>query len=206
MTYLKEPRELVERRGLTPKPQSISQSNWIYGGDVIVGRVRHGEKTNVEPVGEVLSIDPGLADVGYAVFNGRDKIVTWGLISTSPKTLLTQRLKIIHHRMRLLLRKYGCKYIVLEDFYGSPDMQNRGAVISLAKAHGAIQVLPRSVTLVHTLSVRGPQKIRNRDLRKEDAIRRVKKIYGLRLKKYQHHVADAILQGRWFYEQKKDQL
>lgn len=206
--FEKEQREWAQIHGSLGKsnPRNQSSSKRKSGGDAHVGKVLPFKNSHVGNVGVLLSIDPGLAEIGYAVFKNSVKPYRYGMIITRPSNPLTYRLKYMHYKLRKIIREHNCKHIVMEDFYGSPGMKNRGAVIDVAKAHGATQVLPRSVTLVHAISVRPKQKVRDRHKRKLQAIQLVKKYYGIKLKFGEHHVADAILQGRWFYETKAKKI
>lgn len=189
----------VRTNGKEQLRKLLDPSKPKFGGAVLAGKVRHSESMPVELAGRLLSIDPGLAEIGYAIFKSLDSIQEYGMVRTSPKKSLTYRLKYLHYALRQILKKHNCAHIIMEDFYGSPGMKNRGAVIDVAKAHGALQVLPKGVILVSANTVLPKQKERNRKKRKLNAIRLVKQYYGIKLKFAEHHVADAILQGRWFY-------
>lgn len=209
IAYQGAQKALVRVNGSTPLRKHLGLWPRKSGGAVVVEKEHRLTKRPVMPVGDVnghrkvlLSVDPGLAEIGYAIFKGPKYIKRYGMIITSPRKPITYRLKYIHYKLRQLIKKYHCEHVVLEDFYGSPSMRNRGAVIAVAKAHGATQVLPRAITLVSTVTTQKRQKVRDRKRRKILAIRKVKELYGIPLKFSEHHVADAILQGRWFYEKR----
>ncbi len=158
----------------------------------------------------IITIDPGLANVGYAIMKKSEKfnesdgarrrsLLSYGLITTSPKHPLTYRIRVIRGALRHLIGKFGCTVLVLEDFYGSAGMQNRKAVVDIAKVHGAIQSLPIKVILVSPVSVQPRQKKRNRAKKKKSTVNYINKTYGLELPIGHHHVADAIIQGEYYY-------
>lgn len=152
----------------------------------------------------ILSVDPGIANIGWAVMTSPSDVVKYGMIVTPPNHSVTKRVKTIFQTLYKVAKKHECDMVILEEFYPSPGMSNRKATTDIAKAHGAIQAIPRPVWIIGTTSVRAPQKKRNRDKRKFNGIRLVKNLYGIALAKGQHHVADAILQGRYFYEEEKE--
>lgn len=148
----------------------------------------------------ILSVDPGLANIGWAVMSSKRRIVAYGMITTPAGMQLAKRLKMIRAKLRMRISRYKCTMMVMEEFSSFMGMQNKKTAMDITKAHGAIQTLPLPVALVHANQVVKRQKKRNREKRKLHILKLVRKTYGLKLKESYNHVADAIWQGRYFYE------
>ncbi|MBE5779827.1 MAG: crossover junction endodeoxyribonuclease RuvC [Clostridiales bacterium] len=68
----------------------------------------------------VLGIDPGLATLGWGVIEaqpGRQKLVDYGCILTTPDQRLPERLKQIGEDMQALLQKYQPDEIAFEELF-----------------------------------------------------------------------------------------
>jgi len=68
----------------------------------------------------VLGIDPGLATLGWGVIEaqpGRQKLVDYGCILTTPDQRLPERLKQIGEDMQALLQKYQPDEIAVEELF-----------------------------------------------------------------------------------------
>lgn len=147
----------------------------------------------------ILSIDPGLANVGYAVLE-HNRLISYGLITTSPSGYtIIERIRKIHSKLSSIYRKRKCDFIVMEDFHGAMAMQNRKAAMDVAKAHGALYTLPGRIVFIMPASVER-NKERNRDKKKIETVKRVNKRHNIALPFSHHHIADAIQQGEHFYE------
>lgn len=82
------------------------------------------------------------------------------------------------------------------------SMQNRKAAMEVAKAHGAIQSLPRKIWLIDPNEYqKKSKKGRQREQKKAKAIRLVRNLYGVQLIPAHHHIADAILLGRYYFNE-----
>lgn len=68
----------------------------------------------------ILGIDPGLATLGWGVIDakpGRQSLVDYGCILTTPDQRLPERLKHIGEDMRALLEKYQPEEIAFEELF-----------------------------------------------------------------------------------------
>ncbi len=146
----------------------------------------------------VLSIDPGLANVGFAIMTPTT-LVGYGMITTSSEFPIVERVRKIHRKLCRVYRKYKCQFILMEDFHGAMEMQNRKSALDVAKAHGALYTLPGRIVFIAPTSVE-KNKERNRGKKKIETVKRVNKRHGIALAFSKHHVADAIAQGEYFYE------
>lgn len=146
----------------------------------------------------ILTIDPGLANVGWAVMRGVDMILGYGMITTTSNLPLVSRLKVIREKLVKVQQKYSCEVVVMEDFHGAMAMQNRKVAMDVAKAHGAIQTLPGRIILISPVSVERNKK-RDREDKKLRVVKRINERFGLKLPNSYHHVADAIQQGEYYY-------
>lgn len=146
----------------------------------------------------ILSVDPGLANVGFAIM-GPDKLLGYGLITTSPEFTIVDRVRKIHKKLCRVYRKYKCSMVLMEDFHGAMAMQNKKAAMDVAKAHGALYTLPGRIVFIAPVTVER-NKERNREKKKAETVKRVNRRYAIALPFSKHHIADAITQGEYFYE------
>jgi len=144
----------------------------------------------------ILSVDPGLAHVGWALMDKR-VVHDWGVVETTPRMKFHSRLKFIRATLLKIIQHHKPALLVMESFaYGWNE--GRG-LPDVAKAHGAIQTLPLKIREVHANSAQPKsKKHRKRNYKKVRAIKIVKRVFGVHLLLGEHHIADAILQGRYF--------
>lgn len=147
---------------------------------------------------KILSVDPGVKNVGFAIMSSAQCVVFCGVIRTVANHQLHTRIKQIRRRLQDLYRKYECTLLVLEDFHGMPSMAGR---LDLAKAHGAIQSVEAHIRLIRPGLIFKSKKKGN-IARKKRAVQLVKKFFKVNLRADQHHAADAILQGRYYYTER----
>ena len=86
----------------------------------------------------ILGIDPGLAITGYGVIQkigSKLKIITHGVITTSPKKSLSQRIHIIHKELISLLDQYDVEDVVVEDLF---FQNNQKTALLVAQARGVV--------------------------------------------------------------------
>lgn len=146
----------------------------------------------------VLSIDPGLSNVGWAIMDERD-VYEYGLLQTSAKYKLHSRIKQIIRTLRVLLVRYDeLEYIVMEDLTFGKMVPNQTMMINLAKVHGALQALPLPIRLVPAVSLMPKQKERDRRKKKWIAINTIRESFKIDLPYKDNHIADAILIGDYF--------
>lgn len=63
----------------------------------------------------LLSIDPGYARCGVAVFDETGKLIYYNLIETTSKLTFENRLLYIYNQLNLLINKYNIKKIIYEE-------------------------------------------------------------------------------------------
>lgn len=87
----------------------------------------------------VLGIDPGTATVGYGVVDMDDDyrctLVACGVVTTSSKLPMPERLRIIHDDVSELIETYRPGVVVVEKLFA---FRNVTTVISVAEARGVI--------------------------------------------------------------------
>ncbi len=115
----------------------------------------------------VLGVDPGVSETGWAFLEGGGtgeiRLVASGLIRTSPRTLLPERLCLIHSACARVLAEHGPDAVAIEEMFFLKaahtirgTLQARG-VILLASAQAGRQIAeynPRAVKLALTGSGR----------------------------------------------------
>ena len=94
----------------------------------------------------ILGIDPGLATVGYAVIDAKDrecKLLEYGCIRTSPDQHLPARLEIIFQAVTELIDEFSPEEMSVEELFFSKNVTNgllvgqaRGVVVLAAKLRG----------------------------------------------------------------------
>ncbi len=68
----------------------------------------------------ILGIDPGYGRLGYAIIDvvrGKPKAITYGVITTAPKTLMPDRLLEIAADVRGVIAKYKPERLVIEELF-----------------------------------------------------------------------------------------
>ena len=86
----------------------------------------------------VLGIDPGIAQTGWGVvdINGqRYRPVSFGVVKTSAKIAVEQRIHYIANDIGILARDHGVEYVAMEDIFFA---KNVSSAITVAKVIGAI--------------------------------------------------------------------
>lgn len=86
----------------------------------------------------ILGLDPGTATTGYGIIDvedGRFIPVTYGVIKTSPKTKMPQRLQIIQQELQTLIDTYQPDSAGIEEvFFG----RNVTTAITVGQARGVL--------------------------------------------------------------------
>lgn len=111
----------------------------------------------------VLGIDPGVSETGWAVLKGRPGgspiLLASGLIKTSPRTPLPERLREIHSRFMRVLQDYRPDAVAVEEMFFlqaahtiRATLQARGVILlAAAQAKRPIsEYNPRTVKLTLT--------------------------------------------------------
>ncbi len=111
----------------------------------------------------VLGIDPGVSETGWAVLNAADsaspKLVASGLIRTLASQILTQRLIAIHEGVRQVIAEYNPDSVAIEEMFFlkaantvRATLQARGVILlAIAQAQKPLgEYNPRSVKLALT--------------------------------------------------------
>lgn len=86
----------------------------------------------------IIGIDPGYAIVGYGILDcaaSKFRTLDYGVITTSAKTPLEDRLEIIYNRLDLLIKKYKPDVISVEELFFHTNLKT---AISVAQARGVI--------------------------------------------------------------------
>jgi crossover junction endodeoxyribonuclease RuvC len=85
----------------------------------------------------VLGIDPGTATTGYAVVGQEDDLylVTYGVITTSAKWALPERLLAIHQQLSSLIQQHQPTEVAVEELFFS---KNARTAMSVGHARGVV--------------------------------------------------------------------
>jgi len=86
----------------------------------------------------ILGLDPGTATTGYGIIDVEDgdfTLVTYGVIKTSPKMAMPNRLQVIEQALQALLDKYQPESAGIEEvFFG----RNVTTAITVGQARGVL--------------------------------------------------------------------
>ncbi len=103
----------------------------------------------------VLGIDPGLGNTGYGIIsiqNNNFSVVDFGVIKTSTKDKLSERLKIIFNGTNHLIKKYKPSIFSIEEIFYSKNVKSS---LLLGHARGvAIAAASTNELLVYEYSAR----------------------------------------------------
>lgn len=86
----------------------------------------------------ILGIDPGLATTGYAFINenlSKLEVIDFGIISTSTKTVFSERLTQIHQSLSILIKKYKPQAIAVEQLFFCKNVKT---ALIVGQARGVI--------------------------------------------------------------------
>ncbi len=86
----------------------------------------------------ILGIDPGLATTGFAILDlhaGQKKLITCGVIRTSPKLRLSERLLEIEKDMKAIIQQYKPETCSIEQLFFSKNVTTG---IAVSHARGAL--------------------------------------------------------------------
>lgn len=110
----------------------------------------------------ILGIDPGYGRLGYAIIDvvrGKPKAITYGVITTAPKTPMSDRLLEIAADVRGVIAKYAPERLVIEELFFAKSTTTalkvaevRGVMLLLAAESGLeiFEVKPNAVKLALT--------------------------------------------------------
>jgi len=84
----------------------------------------------------ILGIDPGLANLGWAVMDV-DELVEYGCIKTKVGLKTEVRLEDIYRQVKILIKKYKVDGLVIESLYFA---KNAKSVIKVAEVMGVIKL------------------------------------------------------------------
>lgn len=86
----------------------------------------------------IIGLDPGTATTGYGIIDevdGRLQLVTYGVISTSPRDSAPRRLQLIYQELNQLIATYQPQSAAIEEvFFG----RNITTAISVGQARGVL--------------------------------------------------------------------
>jgi len=86
----------------------------------------------------ILGIDPGTTDVGFAVIHlekNMRKIITYGVIHTTPKIPQAKKLVEIMHDLKGIINEHGVTHAAVEKLYFSTNIKTG---IEVAESRGVI--------------------------------------------------------------------
>ncbi len=148
------------------------------------------------PVAKVLGLDPGLVAFGYGLLEATSvgpSVLTVGVIQTSPRLRLEERVRLIYDGVAALLDKHAPSAVALEDLYAEYRfprtallMAHARGVVCLAAEQRAVNVLALAPAEVKR-AVTG-----NGAAGKEQVGRSVQRLLGLGQPPRPSHVADAL--------------
>lgn len=157
---------------------------------------------NINMNDNVLSIDPSLLGTGYAVFNDKQSLITYGEISTKSKDDIDKRLYNIYNNLKDIIDIYKPKYIIIEKMFinmnGTTSMNIaavRGIIILLCGQYNIPyrEVLATSVRK----SVIGSGKAIKSQVR--HYITQILDSQNFQLNNPSHNIIDAIAVGMYFF-------
>ena len=85
----------------------------------------------------VLGIDPGLANIGWAVLKNENTLVEWGCLKTDLKDSEADRLKLIYLEIEGIIGKFGINEMAIESLFFA---KNAKSAIKVAEAIGVAKV------------------------------------------------------------------
>lgn len=85
----------------------------------------------------ILSIDPGIERVGFAICEEK-KIISSGTITTSSNKKITERIGVIYNQLSQIVDQYQPKKIIIEKLY---FFKNKKTIIEVSYIHGIIILL-----------------------------------------------------------------
>lgn len=90
----------------------------------------------------ILGIDPGLANVGWAILDNRSSImdhrlVDWGVVETDRKDISANRLAKIYEEIGGLIKKHRVEEVAIENLFFA---KNAKSAIKVAEVIGVIKV------------------------------------------------------------------
>src|SRR3989338_1452992 len=97
-----------------------------------------------------LGFDPGIAITGYGVIErraGSTSCLAYGVIRTSQKMLLTERLKILHHEAMAIIAKYQPEIIGLETLIFAKNVKT-GIVVGEARGVLLLAIASAKIELI----------------------------------------------------------
>lgn len=97
----------------------------------------------------ILGLDPGTATTGYGVISAKSKsspieILGCGLISTSPRLEMPERLLIIHKSLLKIIKKYKPEAVSIEEIFFN---KNDKTAITVSEARGVLLLTAKLLKL-----------------------------------------------------------
>lgn len=87
----------------------------------------------------ILGIDPGTATTGYGIIeitdNGSIEVINYGIIQTTPKSPMSERLKIIFQDIQVLIENFKPDALSIEELF---FFKNSKTVITVSQARGVV--------------------------------------------------------------------
>lgn len=104
--------------------ENVAKLAWLHGDFGIVCYM-------------VLGIDPGLANIGWAVLKDEKNLVKWGCLKTELKDSGADRLKLIYQEIDGIIGKFGITEMAIESLFFA---KNAKSAIKVAEAIGVAKV------------------------------------------------------------------
>ena len=101
----------------------------------------------------ILGVDPGLGITGYGVIecpSGEFKLLEAGVIKSSARQALTEKLSAIYRGIREVIREYKPQQLILEQLYS--HYKHQMTAIAMAHARGVIALCAGEFPRLHLVN------------------------------------------------------
>lgn len=145
----------------------------------------------------ILTVDPSIGNVGYAVWTDEGNLVKYGLIKTDPKKHIAARLQEISEDIYNICKGNRIKTLVMEQPpYYTKKGKNVSSLMKLSHAFGAIEASFYLSGGELAINVE-PNSWKGNGTKKEATQTLVKSVY--KVTGVRHDVFDAIGIGHWYF-------
>jgi crossover junction endodeoxyribonuclease RuvC len=144
----------------------------------------------------VLGLDPGLVAFGYGILESTSagpSVLTAGVIQTSPRLRLEERVQLIYDGVADLLDKHAPSAVALEDLYAEYRFPRTALLMAHARGVVCLAAQQRAVNVVAIAPAEVKRAVTgNGAAGKEQVGRSVQRLLGLGQRPSPSHVADAL--------------
>jgi len=148
------------------------------------------------PIARVLGLDPGLVAFGYGVLESTPAgpaVLTAGVIQTSPRLRLEERVQLIYDGVAALLDKHTPAAVALEDLYTEYRFPRTALLMAHARGVVCLAAQQRGVNVLALAPAEVKRAVTgNGAAGKEQVGRSVQRLLGLSQPPAPSHVADAL--------------